>query len=50
MLYVDKDRAAAVIIGDSKDIKSALRGKKRRDRMDNTQSANVREIFSNIPC
>lgn len=32
VIYVDKDRAAAVMIGDSKDLKSAMRGKRRRDR------------------
>ena len=36
---MDKDRAAAVIIGESKDLKSAMRGKRRRDR--NAADANV---------
>ena len=39
VIYVDKDRAAAVIIGENKDLKSAMRGKRRRDR--NAADANV---------
>ena len=43
MIYVDKDRAAAVIIGDSKDLKSAMRGKRRRDRT--TTDSNVGQLL-----
>ena len=39
VIYVDKDRAAAVIIGENKDLKSAMKGKRRRDR--NAADANV---------
>ena len=44
VIYVDKDRAAAVIIGESKDLKSAMRGKRRRDR--NAADSNVSKKLS----
>ena len=43
VIYVDKDRAAAVIIGESKDLKSAMRGKRRRDR--SAADANVSKLL-----
>ena len=44
VIYVDKDRAAAVIIGENKDLKSAMKGKRRRDR--NAADANVSFRYS----
>ena len=38
VIYVDRDRAAAVQLG-TKDIKNDLRHKKKRDRMENAQNA-----------
>lgn len=43
VIYVDKDRAAAVIIGESKDLKSAMRGKRRRDQR--SADANVSKLL-----
>lgn len=42
VLYVDRDRAAAVSIG-SKDIKSDLRHKKKRDRKENAEAVATQE-------
>ena len=43
VIYVDRDRAAAVQLG-SKDIKNDLRFKRRRDRMENAQVHDDDEI------
>lgn len=40
VIYVDRDRAAAVVLG-NKDIKNDLKHKKRRDRMDNAQGSSM---------